>query len=213
MMLLFGLALAADVDNGERLGRVVLQCQGCHGDDLGGNVMIDAFPMGRVVAGNLTISRTPEEWDAAIRGGLVGDDAIVLMPPQSAALSDADLADLVAWLEALPDVERELPKTKLGPVGKMLVSSGGWDSGPYPARSDGDLLTLACKSCHGDDLKGRDMGPEGFAADLTALSWSGEEFAAAVREGKRPDGTALGEGMPRFALSDEELSQIQAALR
>jgi len=212
-MWLVGLVQGADLEAGRHLGEVVLQCQGCHGEDLGGNVMIDAFPMGRVVAGNLTTSRTPEEWNAAIRGGMVGDDPIILMPPQSAALSDEDLADLVAWLESLPDVERDLPRTKLGPVGKMLVSSGGWDSGPYPARTDGDLLTLACKSCHGDDLKGRDMGPEGFAADLTTLNWSGEEFAAAVREGKRPDGTALGEGMPRFALSDEELSQIQAALR
>ena len=214
MTWLLATALAADLERGKHLARETLQCTACHGEDLGGHVMIDAFPMGRIAAHNLTTERTAEAWDEAIRGGVGSDgEGLVMMPSQLAALSDADLADLVAYLDSLPDIEREIPRTKTGPVGSMLVRSGSWESGPHAARSDSGnaaLLTVACRSCHGDDLKGRDMGPEGFASDLTTAlqGWTAEDFEAAVRRGERPDGSELGEGMPRMMLTDDEMAAI-----
>src|SRR3569832_2785638 len=53
------LALPADADaraRGEHLA-ITRGCTDCHGADLGGRVLVDAFPIGRLAAPNLTRGR------------------------------------------------------------------------------------------------------------------------------------------------------------
>src|SRR5437868_3384378 len=45
---------SAAIARGEHIANAVAGCADCHGPGLGGNVMFDASPMGRLVALNLT---------------------------------------------------------------------------------------------------------------------------------------------------------------
>src|SRR5258707_7439787 len=45
---------SASVARGKHFARAITKCVACHGDDLGGEVMIDNMLLGRVAAVNLT---------------------------------------------------------------------------------------------------------------------------------------------------------------
>ncbi len=64
---------AASIEEGRRL-TAIRGCADCHGEDFGGNVMIDDPMIGRFYAANLTKGEgsatadfTAEDWDRAIR--------------------------------------------------------------------------------------------------------------------------------------------------
>ncbi|MBN8616727.1 MAG: cytochrome c, partial [Deltaproteobacteria bacterium] len=120
---------AADLARGEHLVRDVLACTSCHGDDLGGGIVSEDGAMGRVVASNLTRGSgggalTAAQWEHAIRFGLGRDGRpLVIMPSdQYTAMSAEDLASVIAYLDTVPPVDRELAPTALGPVGRALVA-------------------------------------------------------------------------------------------
>ncbi|HKW10579.1 MAG TPA: hypothetical protein VJO33_09375, partial [Gemmatimonadaceae bacterium] len=62
---------------GRPLATAVLDCTGCHGEDLGGNVMFDVPPVARLVALNLTSGANGaavrytsySDWPAALSRG------------------------------------------------------------------------------------------------------------------------------------------------
>ena len=126
----------AAVAEGRRLAHEVARCAACHGPDLGGL----AAPGGaagalvaRVPAPNLTAGRgglgavlRDEEWALAIRHGLARDGRPLWGLPHhgDAALSDAQLGALVAYLRRLPPVDRETPPRRIGPVGRLLLVAG-----------------------------------------------------------------------------------------
>jgi cytochrome c553 len=224
---------------GEHLGRSVLICAECHGPDLGGAVVTDAPGFGRIVAPNLTAGRGgigPQmgdlDWDRAVRHGVAADGRpLVLMPSDGYAfLSIADVGALRAWVEQLPPVDRALPPTRLGPLGRWLAAGGrlhvaAWtiDHGAVAASPGGDdpldgerLARVAgCFGCHGEDLRGREIQPGRPPAPslLTGpvAGWTRAELATAVRAGRRPDGSALDPLMPSrgFAgLSDAEVDAL-----
>ncbi|MFT3710089.1 MAG: c-type cytochrome [Archangium sp.] len=220
---------------GERLGRAVLVCTECHGEDLGGKVVTDSAAFGRVVAPNLTArTRTLGEWDLAIRHGVgTGQRPLVLMPSDGyATLTLDDLKDLVEWLDALPRVERELPTTRLGPVGAMLVFTGklhvpAWTiaheqvaetSTPRPdARARGKYLIeiSGCRGCHGANLEGHAFGPgQPPAPPLTSTAlagWNFDGFQNALRKGVARDGHPLAAMMPWrsfAALPDDDVHAL-----
>lgn len=71
---------SATLARGQHIATAVAGCAECHGEGLGGGVLIDAPPMGRLVALNLTTgeggvgaSLTPELIERAVRHG-VGPD-------------------------------------------------------------------------------------------------------------------------------------------
>ncbi|PKN87111.1 MAG: cytochrome C oxidase subunit II [Chloroflexi bacterium HGW-Chloroflexi-8] len=75
---------------------------------------------------------------------------------------------------------------------------------------------LACASCHGPDGSGGEHGM-GQMQVMTApdIRWSaiGEEFDAklfnlAVTKGEDPDGSQLSTDMPRWQISDEDLTDL-----
>jgi cytochrome c553 len=237
---------AAAIERGRRLEGSRIECRGCHGDDLGGKVMIDNPAIGRVVAPNLTSGRgsgvadyRDEDWVRAIRHGLAADGRPLLLMPtkQFAPLSDADLAPLVAYLVALPPVDRELDGISLGPIGKALTLFGRFEPQaftldhaavrpstvpPGDTIEYGGYLANACTDCHGSNLAGGAVAPGvPDASNLTPkgkiAGWSELEFARAMRTCKTPDGRTLDPFMPCLrtfhAMDDVELRALYRYLQ
>jgi cytochrome c553 len=232
---------------GEHMATAIGKCAACHGDDFGGQVMVDDPALGRAVSANLTRGRggvgadyTMADWERAIRHG-VGRDGrgLVIMPSDDfAPMSDADLAALVAYLRQLPPVDRELPRTALRFVGRALfvanqlplVPAARIDHAkapespvPGPTAEYGRYLASVggCTGCHGPTLAGGPMGEPGAppAANLTPTGlgrWTEADFFTALRDGRRPGGSAIAEAMPvRFTklMTDDEIRALWAYLQ
>jgi len=218
-----------------------LPCGQCHGADLGGNVVADAGLFGLLVGSNLTRGeggRNPPlsdvEWERAIRHGVRRDSTSLLIMPSEVfhTISDQDVTAIIAYLKQLPAVDREVRPTKLRIVGRIVLGLGQFPLAadttprtPHVAAVDTTtgvaygryLATISgCQGCHGASFSG---GP-GFApadppvANITPTGigqYSEADFMRAMREGKRPAGTALSESMPwkYFSqMSDGELRSI-----
>ena len=217
---------SAAVARGRHLSRAISKCVDCHDNDLGGKVVFDAMPMGRVVAPNLTSgrggiasNRSDDDFLRAIRHGIgVGGRALALMPARNYwHMGDADAGALVAYLRTLPPVDRELPPTAFGLVGRMLVLKGDLNPmfeakemdhtarRPAPPAADttvdyGRYLAEigGCTGCHGPTLSGGPIPgapPETPpASNITPEgigTWSEQDFFKALREGVRPNGTPI----------------------
>lgn len=227
----------ADPVRGEALVHGLTACGECHGADLAGKEMVSGFPMGRLVAPNLTtLDYQTADWVRAIRHGVDAEGHKILLMPSDdyAALSQRDLADIVAFLEGLAPVARELPESRLGPVGSMLVRKGEWPftadridhSAPIPSDPEAQrgaylAQVSSCMSCHGGG-PGKSFGPgQPVSGNLTPhpeglADWSRDDFARAVREGLRPDGSALDPMMPSAAyaeMSDADVDALWAYLQ
>jgi cytochrome c553 len=184
---------------------------------------------------------TTDDWVRAIRHGVRRDGRSLLIMPSYAyaRLSDRDLGAMVAYLAQLQPVDHELPPTKVRPLGRALIATGAFDdeiaARKIPDRSGygdvdpgmsveygGYLATISgCTSCHRADLKGGPYGapdaPPVPDISLAALAdWGADDFFRAMRQGRRPDGTELGEFMPwRFlsGMTDDELHAIWMFMR
>lgn len=188
---------SATLAHGRHLMQSSLACGGCHGDDLGGRVVVDEPMVMRLVAPNLTTGRggvlaryDDAALDAAIRHGVDPDGRVLVIMPshEFAGVADDDLAALIAWLRAQPPVDREPGRLALGPVARVLGLAGKLHLFPYdiidhdavpPARAPrgesverGRYIAAGCTGCHGRDLRGGPIAgaPPGWppASDLTA---------------------------------------------
>ncbi len=207
---------------GKHLATALGKCVGCHEEDLGGRIMGDNPVFGRLVASNLTPGRggALARYDdaalaRAIRHGLRVDSTplVFMLSEAYQAMADADVAALIAYLRALPPVDRELPGTKVGPMARIIYLTGGLPLIPAqqidhsarpPATVEEDstapygkyLVELGgCTGCHGPGLSGGGLGPGAKpAANLTPAgigSWTEADFVRALREGIRPGGTII----------------------
>lgn len=214
-------------------------CRDCHGENLAGQVMIDAPPF-RATAANLTRGRggigrayEDDDWERTIRHGVRPDGRPVIIMPSAAyhALSDRDAADLIAYLKTLPPVDNELPPTEARALGRVLVGAGQLDPAfevrtvaspasappPGPTAAYGAYLAGAtCRYCHGEDLRGAQPPEPGtpFAPDLAAAgAWSLEAFKRTLRTGVAPDGRRLDRAMPISMTrhyTDDEVAALHA---
>jgi mono/diheme cytochrome c family protein len=239
----------ADRGRGEHLVRATAQCVLCHGDDLGGAVYADLGLMGTIAGPNLTRGRGgvagvlgEDDWVRAIRHGVRRDGRSMMVMPSEVYthLSDEDLAAIIAYLRSAPPVDREMPPSRFGPAGRVLLAAGKLNilvapktheppSRPAVERAPtveyGRYLAdiAGCHGCHGFGLSGgRVAGPPGLppASNLTPAGplagWSEAEFARAMRTGVRPDGTLLDEFMPWRTLArldDVEVGALWRYLR
>jgi mono/diheme cytochrome c family protein len=207
---------SASLQRGRHLVEAVGKCQECHDGDYGGKMLVDAAPMGRLAATNLTQGRggvsdfSDADFERAIRHG-VGRDGrpLVFMPSEAfAALSDEDLAAVIGYLRTVPSVDREMPPIRVGPVARALYLGGNFPLLPVtmidhtanraapPAGVSIEygqyLATIGgCRSCHGLALAG-DANPE--APEITPGrlgSWTEQDFFRSLREGRRPDGSVI----------------------
>lgn len=167
------------LERGRHLVTGRLVCVDCHGQDLGGKVVVDGMPFGRFVASNLTpggvgATYTDADWVRSIRHGVKPDGKSLLFMPSDvfAELSAQDLAAVIAYVKTVPAVTRALPPTALGPVGRMLVATNKAPlvmaklidhSAPVPVMpQEGESVEYGhylvksggCLACHGKNLSG-----------------------------------------------------------
>jgi mono/diheme cytochrome c family protein len=165
--------------------------------------------------GSRTLAYTSADWDRIVRHGVKPDGSASPMPSRDYfAMSDRELSDIVTYIRSLPPVDREVPAPTYGPLGNVLIATGQFsisadvhptdhviDHAVEPPAEVADAafgrhLVLACAGCHRADFTGGPIagGPPGWppASNLTQLgSWTYDDFARALREAKRPDGSPL----------------------
>lgn len=169
---------AAAVERGAHLVRARYPCTDCHGQNLGGGVMIDAMPMAQAFGPNLTGGEgsatrdfTAADWDRAVRHGVGTDGRPLSMPAvEFRAMSDQELADIVTYIGSLPPVDNSVQPFRTGPIGKMLVATGVFSfsadvlphfdehaSMPPEAGATvefGAHLAATCAGCHNENYAG-----------------------------------------------------------
>jgi len=220
---------AASVARGEHVVRALVKCADCHGADLGGAMVIDDPAIGTVAAPNLTrgtggvgADYTDADFERAIRHGLARDGRRLVIMPSSEYqhVSDEDLGTVIAYLRALPPVDRAFGPPKVGPVARTLYALGQFPlfeadrvlhaDGAVPSVPVDSTIAygkyigdVGCAGCHGAGYGGGMIPgvPPDWpkAANLTPTGighYSFEQFDSILRTGKRPDGTALHELMP-----------------
>jgi len=213
---------AISVERGEHLVKHVLDCRGCHGDDLGGSKILDSGLVGRFFAPNLTAGRgglgrdvEVRTWDLALRHGLSAEGKpLVHMPAHRfQALRDADLLSIIAFFEqGVAPVDREMLPHDVGPMFRLALATGAHELDahridhhrpprryvPGATRAYGEVLaTVAgCIDCHGPDMQGAPAPPGApEAGPIDVDSYSRRQLGAALR-GKGADGHDLDPYMP-----------------
>lgn len=184
---------------------------------------------------------TDLDWVRAIRHGLGPDGKpLVIMPSQEYnKMNDEDLGYLIAYLKSLPPVDRTPPDISVGPVARVLIAGNFFPilpaesiahSAPRPvvvakgptAEYGHYLASQTCMGCHGEGLSGGPIpgvpSDPPYAKNLTPDkatglgSWDQAAFERVLREGQRPDGTAVNPAKmpwPAFKyLTDEEITAI-----
>jgi cytochrome c553 len=246
------LAISTDAQAVARGAHLVVTrgCADCHGEDLGGKVLIESLAVGRIAGPNLTRgaggmgAAYPLRIERALRHGIGVDGHLLIYMPSTdfAGLSDADTADLIAYIATRPPVDRQLPPPVAGPLMRVLFLLGkaplayglaidahaGHIASITPERSVayGRYLAQSCTGCHRTDFSGGHVPgtPPSFAdaANITSDpvrgigKWSKADFYKLLREGKAPDGHALDPFMPWRAIgtmSDTELDALWLYLR
>lgn len=228
----------ASLVEGRRLA-LTRGCLGCHGRDGSGQVFIDEPLLATIAAPNLTTlfgEQPPAALDAAIRSGVGLDGrALVIMPSgMFSYLTDADTAKIIAYLETLPEVERDLPARSMGVLARAFFLAGRFETAPgrvaaappmrhdpavEPVLAEGEYLArTACVECHGLAFEGSD-DPEFLTPDLTiAAAYAEEDFKTLMRTGIAPGGRELGVmtgvAKGRFAyFTGDEISALHAFLK
>lgn len=188
--------------------------------------------------GGIGAAFTDADWVRAIRHGVRRDGtSLIVMPSETYVhLSDRDLGALVAYLKQLPPVDRTPPPTRFGPLGRVLLASGRLpllvapktprvpavpDVPPDTTAAYGRYLADVggCRGCHGLGLSGgRVAGPDSLprAANLTPAGlggWTEADFVRAMREGRRPDGSAIDAFMPWPTLGRMTDAELRALWR
>ncbi|MCL1635178.1 c-type cytochrome [Luteimonas sp. SX5] len=195
-------------------------------------------------AGHARVSVRERMYRALHHGVDLDSRPLMMMPSKEyASLSMREIDALSAYFATLAPVRRELPDSALGPVGRTLLVAGKMESflsaesidhaasavaeaPPIGTLEYGRHAAQLCTGCHRGDFAGgrMDHGGPGMppAANLTRhatglAAWSERDFIAAMRTGRRPDGSEIdGKAMPWRAVgqaSDAELHSIWLFLR
>lgn len=161
------------VAQGYRLARLH-GCLSCHGEGLTGKAVFEAYPVGDIIAPNLTKlaqQRTDQELTVAIRQGIAPDGRGLLVMPSAVAsrMRPEETAALIAWLRSLPVNDGVEKPFKLRLVGRLMLILGDFrrqpeavkeyrnsmppDLGPRYAKGR-QLAGAICAECHGPDVGG-----------------------------------------------------------
>jgi len=173
----------------------------------------------------------------AIRYGVAPDGRSLVVMPSSVYyfLRDADLAAVIAYVRSVAAATRPLKATSFGPISRLLLATGKLPvlqaelidtTAPRSAPPQGATVeygaylarTGGCLECHGPGLSGGPIpgSPPNTppAANLTREGvgrWTQDDFARAIRDGKRPDGSTLNPFMPYRTLrnlTDDEVAAL-----
>lgn len=236
-------ALTRAIERGRHLVSARYACGECHGANFGGGVMVDAFPLGSFLGPNLTtgagsvvLDYTPADWDRIVRHGILPDGRPALMPSEDfLRMSDQELSDIVGYLQSIPPVDNEVPPSRVGPLGRILIATGqihfsadlidthdgDHAERPPPAEVSlafGEHLAGVCTGCHGMALTGGPISggdpawPE--ASNLTPHptgleGWTLVDFRRAMLEGRRPDGSEIIEPMSLVTPFARRMTEVE----
>jgi mono/diheme cytochrome c family protein len=170
------------IARGRHLARAMAKCTDCHGEDLGGRIMVSDPAMGKWVTSNLTRGQggiggtlRDDDWVRAIRHGVGHDGRPLLIMPAIVYqnLSAGDVGQIIAYVKSVPPVDRELPPLSIGPVARGLIATNTvpfFDAarvdhavqapalapldGPTPEFGKYIVHTAGCEDCHGPTLAG-----------------------------------------------------------
>jgi mono/diheme cytochrome c family protein len=190
-------------------------------------------------SGSRTLEYAASDWDRIVRHGIRKDGVPAVMPSEDfVRMSDQELSDIVTYIRSMPAVNNTVPQPSFGPLGRVLVATGelklsaaviehasGHRSTPPPTEATaafGQHLANVCIGCHRPDFSGGPIvgGDPSWAParNITPApgalgGWTFANFATAMREGKRPDGTDLKPPMSLLmpyakAKSDVELQAL-----
>ncbi len=195
--------------------------------------------------GSRTLTYTPADWDRVVRHGVLPTGQPAVMPSEDFKLmSDQELSDVIAYVRSRPPVDNDVPPPSFGPLGKFLLASGQLQlsatlidthQGTHAARPPatavsvefGKHIASVCVGCHRPSLAGgpivggdpswvpaRNLTPH--PDGLGKVTY--EQFAKTMREGVRPDGTALKPPMTLLVpyaqkMADVEMQALWAYLR
>lgn len=155
-------------------------CQDCHGEEFGGDTVMNNFMMGNVQGANLTPGKggigddyTDEDWIRSIRHGVSPDGKPLLFMPSHEynPLGKRDLRALIAYLKTLEPVDNVQPDPAPGPMMRLLYLQGnipllvsaqlidhdkGIPKAPEvgPTKEYGKYVANMCKGCHGKTFSG-----------------------------------------------------------
>lgn len=226
--------------------RFVNGCADCHSttgspplDGSSANFLEDGPPLGVIYAPNLTPAGKLKDWSdveiaRAIREGVDKDGRpLYIMPSQAFhALSDADVAAIVAYIRSQPAVEHPTPERNLNFLAALMIGAGMVPSsaqppitGPMVAPETGTAaygeyisMSAGCRDCHGPNLEGGQpgMGPIGPNLTLIVPSWTEENFINVFRQGVGPGGSPISDDMPWKSYSkmftDDQLKDLYTYL-
>lgn len=227
--------------------RVTMLCTGCHGADLGGVENWFSDPLfGSIGSANLTSGaggigssyQTVEDYVRAIRHGVDPQGKPIYMPAVVAFnhMSDEELGAVIAYLQSVPPVDRQVSEKQLTVMAKAMMATGMMGDLPaevvdHTARPSAPpagataaygeyMVNISdCKLCHGQQLTGGthpdptvQVQVPGISASGAVGGWTAEEFVATIRTGFTPDKRPIiVELMPwkEYALAtDEELTAM-----
>jgi mono/diheme cytochrome c family protein len=202
---------SASLARGEHLASTI-GCAECHGTGLRGAPVIDAPPMGRLVALNLTRGNggvgaqlTPSLIERAVRHG-VGHDgrALRIMPANDFQyLSDDDMRAIASYVAHVTPVNNVMAPSHLMMLPRVLMVAGALPllpaeklgTAPHPASAPAAgtaeyglyLANLGgCRNCHGPGLSGGKIAAGdpawGPAANITTAGAIGKWSEAQFRE-------------------------------
>lgn len=239
----------ASIERGRHIAETT--CTQCHGADLGG---VDGWfkmdGVGEIDASNLTtgsggvgsVYTSEEDYVRAIRHGVGADGKPIFMPAVLVyqQMSDQDLGAVIAYLKAVPPVDRQT-EGSFDVMGKIMLGAGLF--GNLPVEEVGHaanvtapeagvtveygeyLATLGdCISCHAADYAGGAYPDPAVTFPVPNItpagnisSWTEDEFIAAMRTGVTPEGRALVPALMPYGaigrLSDEELKAMYLFLQ
>jgi mono/diheme cytochrome c family protein len=206
------------------------------------NFMAGGPPVGVSYATNLTPGGPLKGWSdgeivRAIREGIGRDGRpLIVMPSQAYHnFSDADAEALVAYLRSQPAVANPQPPRSLNALGALFLGAGLFPTSAQPPAGSvaapptgptaeyGKYLISSiggCADCHGTKLDGvpnNSFAPPAPPLKPFAAGLNETQFFAVFRDGLRPDGSQVAEGMPwkniGKAMSDDDLRAVQAYLQ
>ena len=234
------LAMPADpeaIAEGRRLAMVHNCFNSCHGRQAEGRVMFNQPMIARIVAPNLPHAMrtySDSQLEAIIRQGVRPEGGSVLVMPsqQFAALTDADLGRILAYLKTLPATPGLGRSVTVGPLGRIGFVAGKFKTAVQliaeavpPPDASGDvaafgryLARTTCAECHGSDLRGA-SNPEFAAPSLRVVgAYAPDAFKELLRTGVPLGGRTLPVMGPvarenLSALTDSEIDALYTYLR
>ena len=208
-------------------------CEGCHGQDVAGQVFFDEPMLARLSAPN--VPKAIQQYSNTdlvrlLRHGVRPNGRGVAVMPSAMLynLDDADLGAMIAYLRTIPAKETApLPSTRMGPLARLGLAIGQYNLEPAsishtsarpangPSAADRGRYTAmsSCVECHGQQLEGK-MDAPGLSI---VAGYSPDEFAKLMRTGVPRDGRKLDlmarSSTSRFVnFTDGEVAELYAYL-